>query len=192
MHMTTSHISRCVLLLGIRAQATPKVPLSQEELEALTKRTQDGGTEVVQAKAGKVGPAMRNAESFHAYTVRVVVGDFALEHISLKAVLGTQGRSAASMSTPKGKIKSLEGPKGLIEGWGKTKCPRTLVESLLVGLAWMLGYYCDLLLVISAYYYELLQQHDCCMLLYCDSVKRPWLLAGLCHSVYGVRSCAVC
>jgi hypothetical protein len=36
-------------------QATPKVSLSQEELEALTKRTQDGGTEVVQAKAGKVG-----------------------------------------------------------------------------------------------------------------------------------------
>jgi len=36
-------------------QATPKVTLTQEELEALTKRTQEGGTEVVQAKAGKVG-----------------------------------------------------------------------------------------------------------------------------------------
>lgn len=34
-------------------QATPSVTLSDEELEALTKRTQDGGTEVVQAKAGK-------------------------------------------------------------------------------------------------------------------------------------------
>ena len=31
-----------------------KKQLSPEEIEALTKRTQDGGTEVVQAKAGKV------------------------------------------------------------------------------------------------------------------------------------------
>ena len=29
--------------------------MSAEVLDALTKRTQDGGTEVVQAKAGKVG-----------------------------------------------------------------------------------------------------------------------------------------
>ncbi len=35
-------------------QATPKVALTHEEIDALTKRTQDGGTEVVQAKAGKV------------------------------------------------------------------------------------------------------------------------------------------
>jgi malate dehydrogenase len=34
-------------------QASPKVQLTNEEIEALTKRPQDGGTEVVQAKAGK-------------------------------------------------------------------------------------------------------------------------------------------
>jgi malate dehydrogenase len=34
-------------------QASPKVQLTDDEIEALTKRTQDGGTEVVQAKAGK-------------------------------------------------------------------------------------------------------------------------------------------
>lgn len=34
-------------------QASPFENLSDEEIEALTKRTQDGGTEVVQAKAGK-------------------------------------------------------------------------------------------------------------------------------------------
>lgn len=35
-------------------QATPASnSLSQEDIEALTKRTQDGGTEVVEAKAGK-------------------------------------------------------------------------------------------------------------------------------------------
>jgi malate/lactate dehydrogenase len=37
-------------------QATPGAPanVSQDVIEALTKRTQDGGTEVVNAKAGKV------------------------------------------------------------------------------------------------------------------------------------------
>jgi malate/lactate dehydrogenase len=38
-------------------QAVPNATnkLSEADVDALTKRTQDGGTEVVQAKAGKVG-----------------------------------------------------------------------------------------------------------------------------------------
>jgi len=40
-------------ILPLFSQASPKVSLTQAEVEALTKRTQDGGTEVVQAKAGK-------------------------------------------------------------------------------------------------------------------------------------------
>lgn len=35
-------------------QATPNVQMQASVLDALTKRTQDGGTEVVNAKAGKV------------------------------------------------------------------------------------------------------------------------------------------
>mmetsp|Transcript_14046 Transcript_14046/g.30413 ORF Transcript_14046/g.30413 Transcript_14046/m.30413 type:complete len:341 (+) Transcript_14046:106-1128(+) len=42
-----------ITILPLFSQATPKVALGAEELDALTKRTQDGGTEVVQAKAGK-------------------------------------------------------------------------------------------------------------------------------------------
>lgn len=42
-----------VTILPLFSQATPKVPLTKEEIDALTKRTQDGGTEVVAAKAGK-------------------------------------------------------------------------------------------------------------------------------------------
>eukprot|EP00244_Chara_vulgaris_P010065 TRINITY_DN44_c0_g1_i3.p1 TRINITY_DN44_c0_g1~~TRINITY_DN44_c0_g1_i3.p1 ORF type:complete len:353 (+),score=71.17 TRINITY_DN44_c0_g1_i3:39-1061(+) len=42
-----------ITILPLFSQATPKADFSQEVLEALTKRTQDGGTEVVQAKAGK-------------------------------------------------------------------------------------------------------------------------------------------
>ncbi len=40
-------------------QATPNVQLSKDDLDYLTKRTQDGGTEVVQAKAGKARHAGR-------------------------------------------------------------------------------------------------------------------------------------
>ncbi|XP_073159371.1 malate dehydrogenase, mitochondrial [Henckelia pumila] len=42
-----------VTILPLFSQATPKANLSHEVIEALTKRTQDGGTEVVEAKAGK-------------------------------------------------------------------------------------------------------------------------------------------
>ena len=37
-----------------RHSGQAKKELSAEDIDALTKRTQDGGTEVVQAKAGKV------------------------------------------------------------------------------------------------------------------------------------------
>ncbi|KAM7251171.1 hypothetical protein ACFE04_023054 [Oxalis oulophora] len=42
-----------ITILPLFSQATPSANLSQEHIEALTKRTQDGGTEVVEAKAGK-------------------------------------------------------------------------------------------------------------------------------------------
>ena len=42
-----------VTILPLFSQATPASNLSDEVIKALTKRTQDGGTEVVEAKAGK-------------------------------------------------------------------------------------------------------------------------------------------
>ncbi|XP_011044945.1 PREDICTED: malate dehydrogenase, mitochondrial-like [Populus euphratica] len=42
-----------ITILPLFSQATPKANLSDAEITALTKRTQDGGTEVVEAKAGK-------------------------------------------------------------------------------------------------------------------------------------------
>ena len=44
-----------VTILPLFSQATPHKDLSHEEAIALTKRTQEGGTEGVQAKSGKVG-----------------------------------------------------------------------------------------------------------------------------------------
>ncbi|KZV20220.1 tRNA dimethylallyltransferase 9-like [Dorcoceras hygrometricum] len=42
-----------ITILPLFSQATPKANLSDDIIKALTKRTQDGGTEVVEAKAGK-------------------------------------------------------------------------------------------------------------------------------------------
>ncbi|OAY28748.1 malate dehydrogenase, mitochondrial [Manihot esculenta] len=42
-----------ITILPLFSQATPKANLADEDIQALTKRTQDGGTEVVEAKAGK-------------------------------------------------------------------------------------------------------------------------------------------
>ncbi|XP_010277741.1 PREDICTED: malate dehydrogenase, mitochondrial [Nelumbo nucifera] len=42
-----------ITILPLFSQATPKSNLADDEIAALTKRTQDGGTEVVEAKAGK-------------------------------------------------------------------------------------------------------------------------------------------
>jgi malate dehydrogenase len=42
-----------VTILPLFSQATPSASLTDDQIDKLTKRTQDGGTEVVQAKAGK-------------------------------------------------------------------------------------------------------------------------------------------
>lgn len=42
-----------ITILPLFSQATPKANLPDDDIKALTKRTQDGGTEVVEAKAGK-------------------------------------------------------------------------------------------------------------------------------------------
>ncbi|GAV64046.1 Ldh_1_N domain-containing protein/Ldh_1_C domain-containing protein [Cephalotus follicularis] len=42
-----------ITILPLFSQATPKANLRDEDIKYLTKRTQDGGTEVVEAKAGK-------------------------------------------------------------------------------------------------------------------------------------------
>eukprot|EP00249_Psilotum_nudum_P024919 c29323_g3_i1 orf=326-1342(+) len=42
-----------ITILPLFSQATPRVPISDEDIDMLTKRTQEAGTEVVQAKAGQ-------------------------------------------------------------------------------------------------------------------------------------------
>nr|QKY15218.1 malate dehydrogenase (MDH) [Polytomella parva] len=52
-----------VTILPLFSQATPNVTLSKDETEALTKRTQEGGTEVVNAKEGKGSATLSMAYS---------------------------------------------------------------------------------------------------------------------------------
>lgn len=54
-------------ILPLFSQASPPHSLSEDVIAALTQRTQDGGTEVVQAKAGKVGclPPSPPLPAFH-------------------------------------------------------------------------------------------------------------------------------
>lgn len=55
-----------ITILPLFSQASPHAQLSDEETDQLTKRTQDGGTEVVAAKAGKVAcltPSFLSAKS---------------------------------------------------------------------------------------------------------------------------------
>ncbi|MBA0825696.1 hypothetical protein Goarm_010622 [Gossypium armourianum] len=42
-----------ITILPLFSQATPKANLAEGDIKVLTKRTQDGGTEVVEAKTGK-------------------------------------------------------------------------------------------------------------------------------------------
>ena len=59
-----------VTILPLFSQATPSSSLSEEQIDALTKRTQDGGTEVVQAKAGKV----RNPSTLRDSSCNIAIG----------------------------------------------------------------------------------------------------------------------
>ena len=43
-----------ITILPLFSQASPVPSLGDDQIDALTKRTSDGGTEVVKAKAGKV------------------------------------------------------------------------------------------------------------------------------------------
>ncbi len=59
-----------VTILPLFSQASPFKELPHETAEALTRRTQDGGTEVVQAKAGKARAARALALPYPIFSRR--------------------------------------------------------------------------------------------------------------------------
>eukprot|EP00270_Netrium_digitus_P001967 TRINITY_DN1220_c0_g1_i2.p1 TRINITY_DN1220_c0_g1~~TRINITY_DN1220_c0_g1_i2.p1 ORF type:complete len:368 (+),score=99.48 TRINITY_DN1220_c0_g1_i2:57-1106(+) len=61
-------------IIPLFSQATPNVELTADELEALTKRTQDGGTEVVEAKAGKGSATLSMAYAGALFTESLLKG----------------------------------------------------------------------------------------------------------------------
>ena len=67
-----------ITILPLFSKATPAAALTPEETDALTKRTQDGGTEVVAAKAGKGSATLSMAYAgalFADACLRAMLGD---------------------------------------------------------------------------------------------------------------------
>lgn len=59
-------------ILPVISQTTPKVDLTQEQIEALTHRIQNGGTEVVQAKAGAGSATLSMAKAGAQFAISLI------------------------------------------------------------------------------------------------------------------------
>lgn len=80
-------------ILPLFSQATPSHSLSDEQIDALSKRTQDGGTEVVQAKAGKGSATLSMAYAgalFADACLRGLEGEINVEEYSYVASSTTE------------------------------------------------------------------------------------------------------
>ncbi len=103
-----------ITILPLLSKATPAAALSADEVDALTKRTQDGGTEVVAAKAGKGSAtlsmayagslfadaclrAMNGEKDVHAYTY---VQSTVVPNVPFFASKVTLGKSGAEKVHP--------------------------------------------------------------------------------------------
>jgi malate dehydrogenase len=122
-------------ILPLLSQTTPAVELSQEQIEALTTRIQNAGTEVVEAKAGagsatlsmayaaaRFGEAcLKGLSGERVFECSFVASDVTeLEFFSTKVRLGPNG---AEEVLPIGEITDFE-QKGLVE------CKETLKGSI--------------------------------------------------------------
>ena len=63
-----------ITILPLFSQASPDANLSDEQIDQLTKRTQDGGTEVVQAKAGKASRSHVSTSPLHVASDTIAHG----------------------------------------------------------------------------------------------------------------------
>lgn len=61
-------------ILPVISQTTPAVSLTQQQIEALTNRIQNGGTEVVQAKAGAGSATLSMAKAGAQFAVNLIKG----------------------------------------------------------------------------------------------------------------------
>ena len=61
-------------ILPLLSRTTPSTTFTSEEIEALTKRIQNGGTEVVEAKAGKGSATLSMALAGHEFVNNLLRG----------------------------------------------------------------------------------------------------------------------
>eukprot|EP00803_Ostreobium_quekettii_P002625 evm.model.scf_148EXC.2 EVM.evm.TU.scf_148EXC.2 scf_148EXC:5303-10613(+) len=80
-----------ITILPLWSQATPSSEILKDDVEQLTKRTQDGGTEVVQAKAGKVIMLVTGQKSVIECSYVESTACPGVDYFSTKVRLGANG-----------------------------------------------------------------------------------------------------
>merc|ERR1712205_168077 len=100
-----------ITILPLFSQATPSAPLSDEDIDALTIRTQNGGTEVVEAKDGKGSATLSMAYA------GAMMGDACLQGLAGKKdiVECSYVESPVVPGIPYFATKVVLGPEGVAE-----------------------------------------------------------------------------
>jgi malate dehydrogenase len=111
-----------ITILPLLSQATPSVSLTPDEIDGLTKRIQDGGTEVVTAKAGKGSATLSMAYAgalFGDACLRAMAGEKSINEysyvqssvqpgVTFFASKVHIGKSGAEKIEPVGKVSPYE------------------------------------------------------------------------------------
>lgn len=105
-----------VTIVPLLSQATPPVSLAQDKLEALTKRIQEAGTEVVQAKAGAGSATLSMAFAGSRFAFALASAMKGKEGVVECAFIKSNETEASYFATP-----LLLGPNGVAKNLGLGK-----------------------------------------------------------------------
>lgn len=105
-----------VTIVPLLSQATPPVSLAQDKLEALTKRIQEAGTEVVQAKAGAGSATLSMAFAGARFAFALASAMKGKEGVVECAFIKSSETEASYFATP-----LLLGPNGMTKNLGLGK-----------------------------------------------------------------------
>lgn len=87
-------------IVPLLSQVTPSVTFSQEELEKLTKRIQNAGTEVVEAKAGGGSATLSMAFAGARFTFSLLQALSGKKGVVECAYVASEGMDAPYFATP--------------------------------------------------------------------------------------------
>jgi hypothetical protein len=158
-------------------------------IDALTKRTQDGGTEVVEAKAGKV-----SSPGCDALASRVCIVPFYVFHNQRRSTVGHDNVARMSSLSCSGSASFLFTVRVLLLSLCQCRpnsARQQACRQQCAALARCCRQWCMPWVILNLTYARMQQLHMLMLLrvlkLHCVHV----LAAGLCHSVHGIRSSSV-